>query len=184
MTEVYRDNWFPAGKARVLRERVFPLVASEGGIVEVGSWEGKSTCFLARHFAPRSILAIDPFTGGVADGTTELAQERNVRDEFERNIEVCAPDQVELVATGWREREALNAVGRHSPLAFVYIDGEHTEVEVFDNVLAYFPLMAPGGVIAGDDWGNPGVRRGAEKSAATIGAPVSHEWATWWMVFR
>jgi predicted O-methyltransferase YrrM len=185
MAEKYRDNWFPSGKAKVLRNRVFPLVPATGGIVEVGAWEGKSTCFIARAFAPRRILTIDPFTGGVADGTTELAKRRDVEQECRSNLLACEshPRQIDLMVAGWRDPSAMLAVINREPLAFVYVDGEHTEVEVFDNVMAYFPYMAQGGVIAGDDWGNPGVKKGAMRAAKQIGLPIQHEWATWWLRF-
>jgi hypothetical protein len=184
MSEIYREGWwFPKIKAQVLRKRVFPLVPPSGGIVEVGSWEGKSTCFIARAFAPRTILAIDPFTGGIADGTAPLTKDRNIQAEFIHNISVCAPNQVSMCPHGWRHPIAMRNAENLSPLALVYIDGEHTEVEVFDNVLAYVPLMVRRGVISGDDWGNRGVKRGAQRAAEHFGVEVRHSCSTWWMVF-
>jgi hypothetical protein len=183
MSERYQDGWwFPTIKAQVLRKWVFPRVPKSGGIVEVGSWEGKSTCYIARAFPARRIVAIDPFTGGIADGTTALAEHRDVRAEFNRNTDICAPNRIDLWFGGWRDPGALDLVRSRSPLALVYIDGEHTEVEVFDNVLAYAPLM--NGIIAGDDWGNREVKRGAIRSARHLGADLRHSCSTWWMEFR
>jgi predicted O-methyltransferase YrrM len=57
---------------------------------------------------------------------------------------------------GWREYVPQI----DQPIALVFIDAEHTEVEVRENIQAVLPLVAPSGVICGDDVHHAPVRAG------------------------
>ena len=74
---------------------------------------------------------------------------------------------------GWRE--FLPTVS--GPVALCFIDAEHTYDEVFDNIVAVLALLAPGGVICGDDWPHPPVLQAAR--AALPGEPelVGRVWS-------
>lgn len=45
-------------------------------------------------------------------------------------------------------------------VGFVYIDGDHSQLSVAQDIQIWWPLIHPGGILAGDDFGiqHPGVK--------------------------
>lgn len=73
--------------------------------------------------------------------------DRDIFGQFSTNVEAFTDGNVVVHRMGWREW--LPTVTE--PIAFAFIDAEHSFSEVRDNILALLPLMAPGGIICGDD---------------------------------
>lgn len=61
-------------------------------------------------------------------------------------------------------------------LDFVYIDGDHREDFVLEDMAMWWPLLKTGGVLAGDDFGNvhPGVRRAVNQFADARAGGIVH----------
>lgn len=61
-----------------------------------------------------------------------------------------------------------------SQVGFVYIDGDHTYGAVQEDVNIWWPLVKPGGLLAGDDFGviHPGVKQAVMEFAERIGLPI------------
>jgi hypothetical protein len=57
---------------------------------------------------------------------------------------------------------------------FVYIDGSHSYESVRNDIAAWWPLVAPGGILAGDDYGRqlPGVVQAVDEFAIANGLTV------------
>lgn len=119
------EGWLTEGQAALLA-RVAAECPTDGEIVEIGSFRGKSTIVLAQS-APEgvAIVAIDPHAGNDR-GPQEIdgfaAEAASDREVFERN----------LVAAGVRHRvrhvaefsdRAHHAV--HGTIDVLYIDGAH-----------------------------------------------------------
>jgi predicted O-methyltransferase YrrM len=58
----------------------------------------------------------------------------------------------------------------------VFIDAEHTYEEVRDTIEAFRPLMAPGGIICGDDVHHPPIVRAV---VDTLGSDVTVDASLW-----
>lgn len=60
--------------------------------------------------------------------------------------------------------EAASYFRKGEPLpmqvGFVYLDGNHSQISVAEDIHLWWPLVQPGGILAGDDFGmqHPGVR--------------------------
>jgi predicted O-methyltransferase YrrM len=125
-------------------------------ILEIGSWEGRSTLFFL-NFMPRARLTcIDTFAGGqehreAAERDPDEARslkklERRFDDntrEFRRRIEKIKAQSGEALA-------ALAVARRRFDLA--YIDGGHKAVEAYADGALTWPLMARGGIVLFDDY--------------------------------
>lgn len=143
-------------------------VPAELAIVEIGSFKGKSTCYLASR-AQAHVYAIDPWylpgnvTGrfGYADPATKQA----------------FYDQVALM--GFEEKiTAIQGFGADvghfwdKPVGLLFVDGDHNYRSVIDDVRAWFPHLVPGAVIVLDDYAtprNPGVKKAADELARQLG---------------
>jgi predicted O-methyltransferase YrrM len=151
----FTEEWFDS----LSQDRLATLARSvdnvPGIIVEIGSWEGRSTCVLANAIRPRPVIAVDTWHGSPGEISAELAAKRDVFGQFITNVKVLTGGNVCPVRKGWREFVPTIS----DPVALCFIDAEHTYTEVRDNIAAILPLMAPGGIICGDDAGHPPVRQ-------------------------
>jgi predicted O-methyltransferase YrrM len=114
-------------------------------VLELGSWYGRSTIAIAS--VARSVDAVDPHRFGPPGREDTLAP-------FVANLE----------RYGVRERVTVHAgfsgdvVPTLPPEAYdlVFIDADHSEPAVREDLRLVVPHVRPGGVIAFHDYGQPG----------------------------
>ena len=147
MTAGFTQEWFGEPSQAVLARLVGDVRDVPGLIVEIGAWEGRSTCALARAAFPRLIDTCDTWQGSPTEISGPLAAERDVRAQWAQNVEAFTSGNVVEHRMGWREYVPTIT----EPIALCFIDAEHSYIEVLDNIRAVLPLMAPGGIICGDD---------------------------------
>lgn len=131
-------------------------------IVEVGSFRGKSTAFLADgsrlgHGAP--VFAVDPWDlDGNPYGKHGFSAPE-VRESFEQQLRAC---RLWSRVTPVRAFSVDAAVAYQGPqIGLLYIDGDHEEDAVRADVEAWSPHLAEDHTIVFDDLDtkrNPGVR--------------------------
>jgi hypothetical protein len=129
-------------------------------IVELGSYRGKSTAYLAAGAAIGNgapVFAVDPWdTPGNRTGRFGFA------DPATRAAFMAQLSAVGLLDRVTPLRGFSTDVARHwlRPIGLLYVDGSHTEADVRADVEAWAPFLEPGAVIAFDDYRtdrNPGV---------------------------
>ncbi|MGA1975737.1 MAG: class I SAM-dependent methyltransferase [Conexivisphaerales archaeon] len=131
-----------------------------GVIVEIGSWKGKSTTWLAkgsRSGPGLKVCAIDPHRGGSAD-TGELVAQGTFQD-FAANMKRAGIDDL-VVPYVMTSAEAATQV--QDGVALVFIDGSHEYEDVKLDVELWSPKVVDGGHLALHDAVNsvwPGVPR-------------------------
>jgi predicted O-methyltransferase YrrM len=156
MTDTFGEEWFCQQSQDLLAELGRSVKDVDGLIIEIGSWAGRSTCALANAVYPRVVHAVDTWAGSPGEISSELAAQRDVFAQWRANVAEFTKGNVIAHRMGWREY--LPKIGQ--PVALVFIDAEHTEVEVRENIAAVLPLVAPSGVICGDDVHHAPVRAG------------------------
>ncbi len=116
-----------------------------GEIVEIGSWKGRSTIWIAfgsRQGSGKKVYAIDPHTG------SEGMPKGNSFKEFKANISKAGVSSLvkpivktsEQAASGFREKAA-----------FVFIDGNHDYGFARQDFDLWFPKVSENGVMAFHD---------------------------------
>jgi len=123
-----------------------------GEIVEIGSWMGKSTCWLAagsKSNGREKVHAVDPFDGGPALKEQAVIQEEGTTyHHFIDNLtSVDLLDQVEpIVAT------SLEAAQRWTrPIRLLFIDGDHSYAAVKADFEAWSPFLVVEALVVFDD---------------------------------
>lgn len=132
--------------------------------VEIGSWVGASTCFIAAGLtggAPK-LMAVDNFRG-LSTCAEDIQWHRRffekagcngTLDLFQRNVEALGfSPRVQAVVSdslAFAEKLATAAVA----VDFVFIDGDHSYAACQADIRAWTPLVKPGGVIAFHDFGS------------------------------
>lgn len=79
-----------------------------------------------------------------------------------------------LAPYGWRARvlrmTGMEAIDKtKSPVAFVYIDADHSTESVLEDCHAWWERLEPGGILAGHDANDDRVKAGVRKFARDIG---------------
>lgn len=151
----FTEEWFSVESQDYLANLGRSVKDVDGLIIEIGAWEGRSTVALANAIAPRDMHSVDTWDGSPGEISADLAAKRDVFGCWSSNVALLTKGNVYPHRMGWRDY--LPTVT--DPVALAFIDAEHTYTEVRDNVLALLPLLAPGGVICGDDQHHPPVRR-------------------------
>lgn len=152
----FHEEWFPQESQEVLARLVAEVAGVVGCIVEVGSWEGRSSVALARAADPRLVHCVDTWAGSPGEISADLAGRRDVFAQWQANVDHCTRGNCVPHRMGWREwvRDEL-----HGSIALGFIDAEHSYREVYDNTLAFMQRLAPGGILCGDDAHHPPVQQ-------------------------
>ena len=138
------------------------LVPANQVIVEIGSYKGKSGCYLAegaRRGLGAMVFCIDPWDleGNVSGrfGFAALAT-------FEAFAAQVASVKLDSQVTAIPEFSPRAASGWRLPIGLLYIDGSHLYEDVRADYRAWALRVAVGGAMAFDDYDtprNPGVKR-------------------------
>ncbi|MEO3472843.1 class I SAM-dependent methyltransferase [Roseomonas sp. CAU 1739] len=150
-------DWFsrsiPAWKH--LFPRVMPRPAR---ILEIGAFEGRSTCFMLEHILPADldgeIHCVDTWEGGVEHGGIAM---NAVFDRFRANVGATVkrfPRHKVILHRNLSSLalRALHAKGHGGTFDFVYVDGSHQAADVLEDLVLSFPLLRNGGLMICDDY--------------------------------
>ena len=133
-------------------------------VVEVGSWMGASTCFIAAGLkgAEAKIHAVDNFQGLSTCGEDAAWYNRHFRrlgasstlDIFRDNFAALGlADRAEPVVSD--SLAAAQTLAAHrGAIDLIFIDGDHSYDACRADIAAWAPYVKPGGVIAFHDFGS------------------------------
>lgn len=128
-------------------------VPADQAIVEVGSYLGRSTCFLAsgaREGLGARVWAVDPWDlPGNRDAKRHPFTAVSTRESFHAHLEACGvADQVTPV-----QAFSVPAAAEWDgpPIGLLFIDAVHTYEAVSADFAAWRPHVIDGGVVAFDD---------------------------------
>lgn len=140
-----------------------PYLYAGGTLVEVGTYLGRSLCHLGTRVResgkPFKVVGVDWCVGsGVENGKChheEAVQEGGgtFAGTLHRNVIDCGLQDVITVVIGDSARVA--ELFEDDSLTMVFLDGRHDYGSVRNDILAWKPKVAPGGILAGDDMGVP-----------------------------
>ena len=134
----------------------------EGDVVEIGSWQGRSTSFLARAVKESKngeFFAIDHFEGnlGKEDFYAVNGSVINLKANFQKNMSKFElSDFVNLLdMTNVKASKLIN----EKVIRFLFIDGDHTKKGVKKDIELFFPRLVKGSIVVFDDYfdGFPGL---------------------------
>lgn len=159
----FTENWFAEPSQEALAGLARSVSGVDGLIVEIGSWEGRSTIALANAVYPVCVKAVDTWEGSPGEISEALASRRDVFARFTANIAHYTRGNVDAYRMGWREWMDRWENFSDVRFALVFIDAEHTYEEVRDTINAVLPLMAEGGIVCGDDAHHPPIRQALDE---------------------
>ena len=155
----FTEDWF--GGRRFIWDQLMPQM-NPSRILEIGSFEGRSTCYLIEELSkerPLEIHCIDTFKGGLEHQAGETKAEMDaVETRFSHNVQValerCVHKVDIYVHKGYSDAELpkLLVNGKQAYFDFIYVDGSHQAPDVLLDALLSFKLLRVGGLIGFDDY--------------------------------
>ena len=147
-------DWF-SGREGYWREILSQLRPQK--LLEIGSYEGRSTVFLIEQcaqIAPAEICCIDSWQGGVEHDQTAMDE---VEARFDANVALAQSHGTYPVAIRKIKslsHPALLALDREErgSYDFIYIDGSHQAPDVLADAVLSFWLLRSGGIMVFDDY--------------------------------
>ena len=157
---LFTNDWFDSNKE--IWSQLFKQI-NPSRILEVGSYEGRSTTFIIENLANTKELEIhcvDSWEGGIEhkQGGSDEANMPEVEARFNHNLGLATnktSHKVKLeLHKGFSNRELPKLVAENMQeyFDFIYIDGSHQAPDVLLDAVLGFELLKPGGVMAFDDY--------------------------------
>ncbi len=147
-------------------------------VIEVGSWLGSSTRFIAQRLPKEGKLyAVDTWQGS---GDEELHQKDPrlpyLYQLFLSNVKHAGLTNI-IVPIRMDSIEASKALNVKADL--IYIDAGHDTESVYNDIMAWLPHLKKGGIFCGDDWMWYSVRLAVERAAKELNCKIYVEEAFW-----
>ena len=163
-------------------------------IIEVGTWKGGSALTLADHVErlglDAEIICVDTWLGALEMWTDQEDAGRfgslglkhgypTLYYQFLANV--CRAGRQaritpfpipSVTAAQWFSLRDVRA-------DLIYIDGSHEEEDVYQDLVSYWDLVRPGGVLFGDDWSWDGVRLAVQRFAKENALAITHRHDKW-----
>jgi predicted O-methyltransferase YrrM len=167
----FTNNWFDT-TAKGIWNEFLPQIKPEK-ILEIGSYEGASACYLIEKLACDAeieIHCVDTWSGGIEhkEGGTAETDMRAVESRFNHNVNLAVELASKPVALVIHKGPSdlclakLISEGKTGYFDFIYVDGSHQAPDVLCDAVLAFRLLKTGGFMVFDDYlwseGLPGGR--------------------------
>jgi predicted O-methyltransferase YrrM len=152
----FTNTWFLDSARENWGALVLPLRPKK--ILEIGSYEGLSTCVTIQNLSQEpglEIHCVDSWMGGVEHASQTMAL---VEKRFDKNVGIAisnAKSDISFVkhkGSSGLILPKLLSQGKQNYFDFVYVDGSHQAPDVLHDAIMAFNLTKIGGVIAFDDY--------------------------------
>jgi predicted O-methyltransferase YrrM len=120
-----------------------PLEHGTARLLELGSFEGLSACYLLWRLPDAQVTCVDTF---------DWFDISDLEGRFDKNVALVDPTRVHRL-TG-RTRDVLpRLVEEEAAFDFIYVDASHMALDVLADAALAWKVLAPGGLIVFDDYG-------------------------------
>ena len=143
----FGEEWFSYPDLYKSMVEKFP---SGSKFVEVGSWKGKSSAYMAVEIA-NSCKEIDFYCVDTWEGSIEHKNKQELFMLYNIFLSNMKPVESYYMPLKMKSLDAVSRFGDHS-LDFVFIDASHEYEDVKADIIAWLPKIKPGGILAGHDY--------------------------------
>ena len=149
----FSQDWF-SRNILIWEEYLKPLAGTPNfNALEIGSWEGRATCWLLENILTHSsakITCIDTFEGGGGTDLGNADSKESLESRFDFNIATTGgPEKVNKIAGKSEEELRLLPLNSYD---LVYVDGSHLASNVLEDTVLSWGLVKVGGLIIFDDY--------------------------------
>ncbi|MDQ2719284.1 MAG: class I SAM-dependent methyltransferase [Bacteroidota bacterium] len=147
------DGWLSDNEALGLYS-IAAMQPRNAIVVEIGSWQGKSTYCISKGLRSGKVYAIDPFNAdagldkGNEDEYSQKKGDKNLLEKFKNNMQQLNVLSKIVIKKGysWQFHNDFEKID------FLFIDGDHSIKGCQADFDLYSPRIVPGGFIAFHDY--------------------------------
>jgi predicted O-methyltransferase YrrM len=126
-------------------------------IVEIGSWLGHSAIAMAHALYGRDAAArvycVDHWKGSHG-GTGLVTDPLDLYLRFWNNVREA--EVTDRIVPIFERSDQAHTLFTQRPIDLLFIDGDHSYDSVTSDLTHWVPLVRPGGIVCGDDYGEQG----------------------------
>ncbi|MDN3505600.1 MAG: class I SAM-dependent methyltransferase [Simkaniaceae bacterium] len=145
-------------------------------VIELGSWAGASTRFLARRVGEGGLVyAIDHWQGS-QNHRGEMTDPRlqHIYHLFLSNIkDAGVADRV--IPLRMSSEEAARALRPDIRADLIYVDTARDTDQVYGDIMNWHPFLNEKGVLCGTEWREPAVRTAVQRAASELGKTIESD---------
>lgn len=147
-------------------------------ILEIGTWKGLSTCFMCKRLVELNrtneveFYAVDTFMGAedeIDAAYKEVKEGKDIYQIYLNNIKELGFENIVKTIKG----DSVDALSSFEDeyFDFIFIDGDHSYEGCFRDILAAYPKVKSGGILAGDDFDRESIKRAVSDAFDVIRKP-------------
>lgn len=146
----FKEPWFDGNVVPwcVTFSRVFHH-ADPVEILEIGSWEGRSTLFFLTYFPQAHLTAVDTWVGGYEYQYNATGNLGDLEARFDKNLASCASRLTKRKGSSLSVLPKL--LDEEREFDMIYVDGSHLADDVLTDGINAWRLLKRGGVMIFDD---------------------------------
>ena len=115
--------------------------------LEIGSFEGCSSAFIAEQFKTVNLTCVDTWVGNDENQGTDYVD--TIEQKFDNNVREFSGKIVKFKGTSFSFFQTCN---KRNIYDFIYVDGSHRVDDVIIDAVKSFDLLKIGGVMIFDDY--------------------------------
>lgn len=147
----FKELWFDTADMIIVQwchtfSRMFNR-ADPVRILEIGSWEGRSSLFLLTYFTQGHLTAVDTWAGSDYHNYRDL---QDLEARFDSNLAPCAGRLTKRKGSSLDVLPQL--IAEQQNFDVVYVDGSHFADDVLTDAVNAWRLLNQGGVLIFDDF--------------------------------
>ena len=117
--------------------------------LEIGSFEGLSSLFVLSYWKNANITCVDTWQTSEDKSQVLDFNFENVEKKFDSNLQDFSFKKIKNTS-----EEAFKQLSKRDSFDYIYIDGSHNGIDIFNDALASFKILNVGGIIIFDDINN------------------------------
>lgn len=145
MEKKFTNNWFD-NNIESWKTNILPKIKEGANILEIGSYEGKSTCWMLDNIKNSHITCVDTFCGGIEHSKQET---ENLFERFLNNISNYPIDRITILVG---ESSDVTRGFKTNEFDLAYVDGSHQAKDVLTDIVQSWFCLKHGGIMVMDDY--------------------------------
>ena len=147
----FSHDWF-TGHIPSWEPMMQALEGRTARVLEIGAFEGLSTCFVLWRLPDATVTAVDTFAGSAEQVARDLLPNGSLEHVFDANVARVDGTRARKLV-GDSKRVVLDLHAEHARFDFVYVDGSHLALDVLIDAALSWSLLTVEGFLVFDDYG-------------------------------
>ena len=155
-------------------DHIVDLIPDDGKIVEIGSFLGRSTHYLATSLFNANkfdvkIYCVDTFSGSSEHAPLKLP--KDFLPLFRDNLKFFIGRDMVIPCQGRSDSKEILEKFKDGTIDFIMVDGAHEYEAVIDDIENWWPKLKDDGVMFGDDYELEAVKQAVSLTLPKVKAP-------------